>query len=69
MNTLKGVLFEAKFRLYEIVNIDNDVSICAAVTAVQFRSYREPLYELSWIANGEAKACWVEEPRLLRAEP
>jgi hypothetical protein len=58
------VKFEARFALYEYVAIDRDDSIVGVVTAVQFRSIREPTYEVSWIANGDAKVGWIEESRL-----
>lgn len=56
--------FKSRFALYERVSIDSDASISATVTAIVFRSYREPLYEVSWISNGQNQVCWIEEPRL-----
>lgn len=60
--------FESRFSLYEHVTIDSDKSIKATITCVCFRSYREPLYEVSWIANGQNQVCWVEEPRMEKFE-
>jgi len=53
-----------KFNLYDRVIIDGDGSVIATVTAVVWRAHREPLYELSWISNGQSQTAWVEEPRI-----
>jgi hypothetical protein len=56
--------FETKFSLRQQVVIDGDPSLAALVTCVQFRIAREPIYEVSWVHNGDLKSAWVEEFRL-----
>jgi hypothetical protein len=60
--------FESRFALFEHVRIDSDTSIRGIVSAILFRSYREPLYEVSWINQGQNQVCWIEEPRLEKFE-
>ena len=59
--------FSSRFPLYERVLIDSDDSIRGTITCVCFRSHREPMYEVSWIANGQNQVAWIEEPRLDKA--
>lgn len=63
------VTYNATYPLYAKLNIDGDKDLTVHVTAIVFRTYREPLYEVSWLANGDNKVAWIEELRLSKAEP
>lgn len=55
---------ESPFAFQQEVIIDGDASIRGVVTGMQFRMTREPLVEVSYFHNGDAKAAWVEVWRL-----
>lgn len=55
------------FSLKEKVHIDDDPSITASVTAMTWRT-SSALLEVSWIQDGQNRACWVEPWRLTTAE-
>lgn len=55
---------EGHFDFRDIVTIDGDRSLFGSITGVQFRTTREPLYEVSYMHNGDAKTSWIEEWRL-----
>lgn len=44
--------------------MDGDSSIKGTVTGFQFRTTRDPIVEVSWFHNGDAKTGWFEEWRL-----
>ena len=50
------------------VYLDGDQSIIGMVTGFQFRGDREPIVEVSWVHNGDAKIAWFEEWRLKKAD-
>jgi hypothetical protein len=58
--------YTGAFALRDKVSIDNDDSIVGYVTGVQFRSVREPLYEISYMNAGGQQTPWIEEFRLTR---
>lgn len=55
----------SKFTIGQRVNIDNDTSIKAIVTALQF-THKPTLILVEWFSNGDLKTAWVEEWRLTR---
>jgi hypothetical protein len=61
---------ESQHDITDRVIIDQDASIVGTVTAILWRGPHRPThYEVSWIANGDSKACWIEEFRLSKVEP
>lgn len=53
------------FRLKQKVCIDGDGGVQGFVTAITFRcSTSPPLYEISYMDDGSARAVWIEEWRL-----
>jgi hypothetical protein len=59
--------FETKWEFGAPVNLDGDRSIAGTVTSVQFRVQRDPMIEVSYFHNGDAKAGWFEQWRLSEA--
>ena len=59
--------YESDFALRDRVNIDGDKLIVGTVTAVLWREDKA-LIEVSWIHNGDSKACWIEQYRLSLVE-
>lgn len=56
---------DALFDLCNAVKIDGDPSLKAVVTAILVRVPDNwPMYECSWISDGNAKTAWIEEWRL-----
>lgn len=62
----KGRALESKWDFGDRVWIDGEGSIEAVVTALQFRSDRAPMVELSWIHNGTNQVAWFEDWRLTK---
>jgi len=56
--------FESTWAFRDLVHLDGDTSITGVVTGFQFRGARDPIIEVSWVHNGDAKAAWFEEWRL-----
>jgi hypothetical protein len=47
------------------VNVDEDESILAVVTALQFRpGHHYPIVEISWLHNGAIMTSWLDAWRL-----
>lgn len=57
--------FTSDFDIRDRVVIDGDTSLIGTITAVQFRLTREPVYEVSFIHNGQAQSPWIEGWRLV----
>jgi hypothetical protein len=55
---------QSRWNFRDRVWLDGDESIIGIVTAFQFRETRNPIVEVSWMHNGDAKAAWFEEWRL-----
>lgn len=58
----------SKWHFKDKVVIDEDRSITGIVTGFQFRVTSQPLVEVSWFHNGDAKTGWFEEWRLMTTE-
>jgi len=64
---MSGAILQAGFALKDRVWIDGEGSIEGWVTAIQFRSDREPVLEVSYLHNGDSKVAWFEQWRLTKA--
>lgn len=58
------MVIETLFEPGDKVHIDGCTNLTAVITAVQWRCTARIAYEVSWIANGEAKCPMIEEWRL-----
>ena len=58
-----------KYQFGQRVHIDNDRSIVGVVTMIEWRSDNLPArYEVSWLANSDAKFIIFDEWRLTAAD-
>lgn len=63
MNTV-----ESAFAVRDKVHVDGCKDLVAVITAVQWRNPQIVNYEVSWIANGEARCSIIEGWRLTEAK-
>ena len=54
--------FYGKFEPGERKLLDGEISVL--IQAVMFRDERKPIYEVSWLHNGQNQEIWVTEVRL-----
>ena len=59
--------FQSEWAFRDRVWIDGEGSIVGFVTGILFRETRDPVVEVSWMHNGDAKVAWFEEWRLVAA--
>lgn len=61
--------FSTKFAMFDHVYADEDTKTVFTITGFTFRTTHDPVCELSYFHNGEAKTALIEETRLKKEQP